>query len=53
MINGCRVEELSAGDDLMLEKFAEGEIAIKISDLQRLKVCTRHAVLLNLFLKTN
>ena len=53
MINGCRVEEISAGDDSMLEKFADGEIAVKISDLQRLKVRTRHAVLSNLFLKTN
>lgn len=41
MINGCRVEEMSSSDefedDSMLEKFANGEVAVRISDLQRLQ----------------
>lgn len=37
ILNGCYVEEMFDSHDSIPEKFAEGETAIKVSDLQRLK----------------
>lgn len=38
IMNGVHVEELSIHDDVMPEKYTEGEAVIKLSDLQRLEV---------------